>query len=342
MDVLVATPGRLLDHMRNTYARLTASIPRPRRGRPHARHGISARHPPDPGCLPVKRQTLLFSATLPPPIVRLGREMLESPSPSTSNETDAAAGITHVAYPVPHELKSALLLELLKQTTTKACSPSPGPTSGQSARRFPRKARGGLCPDPRQSEPGQRTQALSGFKRGKFRVLVATDIAARGIDVEALGLVCNFDVPPFAEDYVHRVGRTGRATPQGTRTSSPPRRKERSGPSSIPSASACPVRSCRGLIMRRRPWNGSRSHLPTGWPPYGPGELGTGPAEMKKRNENLIPKPDNTLLNPECRSSGTAPIPGLPPEAHRTKRESGLLKHKAAPFRWPPPEGRPK
>ena len=62
---------------------------------------------------------------------------------------------------------------------------------------------------------GQRTEALAGFKKGRFRVLVATDIAARGIDVEDLGLVCNFDVPPLAEDYVHRVGRTGRASAAG-------------------------------------------------------------------------------------------------------------------------------
>jgi ATP-dependent RNA helicase RhlE len=218
VDVLIATPGRLLDHMRNSYARLDniEYLVLDESDRmldmgflPDIRRIL--------GCLPVKRQTLLCSATLPQPIVQLGREMLKTPvSLNIERKTAPAAGITHVAYPVPHELKSALLLELLKQTATKSVL-----TFTRTKHRANRLAdflekQGVACARIHGNRTqGQRTQALSGFKQGKFRVLVATDIAARGIDVEALGLVCNFDVPPFAEDYIHRVGRTGRASATG-------------------------------------------------------------------------------------------------------------------------------
>jgi len=218
VDVLVATPGRLMDHLRNKYARLT---------------GIDyfvldeADRMLDMGFLadirrileylPSKRQTLLFSATLPPPIVTLAREMLENPvSLNITLKPTPAAGINHVAYPVPHELKSTLLLALLKQNTLRSVL-----AFTRTKHRANRLAdflekHGVACARIHGNRSqGQRTEALAGFKRGRFRVLVATDIAARGIDVESLGLVCNFDMPPIAEDYVHRVGRTGRANATG-------------------------------------------------------------------------------------------------------------------------------
>ncbi len=218
VDVLVATPGRLLDHLRNKYARLAdidylvldeADRMLDMGFLPDIRRILE--------CLPSKRQTLLFSATLPPPIVTLAAEMLDNPlSLNIVPKPTPAAGINHVAYPVPHELKSTLLLALLKQSTSRSVL-----AFTRTKHRANRLAdflekNGVACARIHGNRSqGQRTEALAGFKRGRFRVLVATDIAARGIDVEALGLVCNFDVPPIAEDYVHRVGRTGRANATG-------------------------------------------------------------------------------------------------------------------------------
>jgi ATP-dependent RNA helicase RhlE len=167
--------------------------------------------------VPKERRTLLFSATLPEPIVALAGEMLKDPACLNIQRKSApAAGITHSVYPVAHELKSHLLLSLLRQASAK------------SVLAFTRtKHRADRLADflDRQGVPcarihgnrsqAQRTEALTGFKRGRFRVLVATDVAARGIDVEALGLVVNFDVPHVPEDYIHRVGRTARASATG-------------------------------------------------------------------------------------------------------------------------------
>ncbi|MDO8786315.1 MAG: DEAD/DEAH box helicase, partial [Syntrophales bacterium] len=169
------------------------------------------------GYLPKSRQTLFFSATLPPPIVALAGKMLKEPvSFNITPKPTPAAGITHVAYPVAHELKSALFLALLKQSISKSVLAFTR-TRHRANRLADFLERNGVaCARIHGSRTqGQRTDAMNGFKRGSFRVLVATDIAARGIDVENLDLVCNFDVPPLAEDYVHRVGRTGRAGATG-------------------------------------------------------------------------------------------------------------------------------
>jgi ATP-dependent RNA helicase RhlE len=218
VDVLVATPGRLLDHMGNEYARL--------KGIEYlvldeADRMLDMGFLPDIrrilGQLPDKRQTLFFSATLPPPIVTLAEEMLDHPvSLNITSKPTPAAQISHVAYPVAHELKSTLFLALLKQSPTKSVLAFTR-TKHRANRLADFLERHGVsCGRIHGNRTqGQRTEALSGFKKGRFRVLVATDIAARGIDVEALGLVCNFDVPPLAEDYVHRVGRTGRASATG-------------------------------------------------------------------------------------------------------------------------------
>jgi ATP-dependent RNA helicase RhlE len=218
VDVLVATPGRLLDHLQNPYAKLD-----------QIRHLIldEADRMLDMGflpdirrilyALPDQRQTLFFSATLPPPIVALAGEMLDNPVPlNISPNPKAASGITHLAYPVPQELKSMLFLALLKEKAAKSVLAFTR-TKHRANRLADFLEKHGIsCARIHGNRSqGQRTEALAGFKQGRFRVLVATDIAARGIDVEALGLVCNFDLPPMAEDYVHRVGRTGRASATG-------------------------------------------------------------------------------------------------------------------------------
>jgi ATP-dependent RNA helicase RhlE len=219
VDVMVGTPGRLLDHFRFPYARLAGLqylvldeadrmldmgfLPDIRR---------ILRH------LPPRRQTLFFSATMPPPIAQLSREMLTNPSTINLERRSApAVGITHAVYPVPQHLKAALLRKLLDGqeihdalvfTRTKHRANKLAKYLGEH----------GVDVDRIHGNrsQAQRTEALRGFKSGKYRVLVATDIAARGIDVTALGHVVNFDVPVVPDDYIHRVGRTARAEATGS------------------------------------------------------------------------------------------------------------------------------
>ena len=217
-DVIVATPGRLLDHMQQGTARLSGIsilvldeadrmldmgfLPDVRR--------IIAR-------LPRERQTLFFSATLPAAVSALVREMLHDPAKvELAAKAAPVRSLTQRLYAVPQEHKTDLLVELLRDnqifsaiafTRTKARANRLA--AALEKHRIPSDLIHG---DRSQS---QRTRALENFKRGKYRVLVATDIAARGIDVADLGHVINFDVPLVAEDYLHRVGRTARAQASG-------------------------------------------------------------------------------------------------------------------------------
>jgi ATP-dependent RNA helicase RhlE len=214
VDLIVATPGRLLDHFRHPYAKLDALevlvldeadrmldmgfLPDIRRVLKH---------------LPQRRQTLFFSATMPQPIAALAREILKDPA-SVNLERPAApaVGITQAVYPVPGNLKAALLIELLKRGDLENALVFTR-TRHRANRLYETLAKKGLSAERihgNRSQP-QRTQALAGFKSGRYKVLVATDIAARGIDVEALPHVVNFDVPHVPDDYIHRVGRTARA-----------------------------------------------------------------------------------------------------------------------------------
>jgi ATP-dependent RNA helicase RhlE len=213
VDIIVATPGRLMDHMRSSYARFNnlehlvldeadrmldmGFLPEIRR--------IIAR-------LPAKRQTLFFSATMPPPIAVLARDMLRDPvSIQAQRQSAPPSGITQAVYPVTQDLKSALIVHLLTQKTmTQALIFTR--TKHRANRLADFLVRSGINAERIHGNrsQAQRTAALAGFKAGMFPVLVATDIAARGIDVDALGHVVNFDVPQAPEDYIHRVGRTGR------------------------------------------------------------------------------------------------------------------------------------
>jgi ATP-dependent RNA helicase RhlE len=167
--------------------------------------------------LPTRRQSLLFSATMPAPIAALAREILRDPVPIGLERPPApAVAISHTAYLVASETKSALLLDLLRGKHLRSVLAFTR-TKHRADRLAGFLARHGV-PSERihgNRSQSQRTSALAGFKAGRFRVLVATDIAARGIDIEGLSHVVNFDVPTVPEDYVHRVGRTGRADASG-------------------------------------------------------------------------------------------------------------------------------
>jgi len=213
-DVIVACPGRLLDHMRHDYARFAdlevlvldeADRMLDMGFLPDIRRILDR--------LPRPQQTLLFSATLPREITALARQMLTEPAVLDVERPAApAAGVSQSIFPVRSELKASLLLELLDRgaidnalafTRTKH-------RANRLARFLDRQG----IPCDRihgNRSQNQRTKALADFKHGRIRVLVATDVAARGIDIEALSHVVNVDVPAVPEDYIHRVGRTARA-----------------------------------------------------------------------------------------------------------------------------------
>ncbi|MDH3224856.1 MAG: DEAD/DEAH box helicase, partial [Gemmatimonadota bacterium] len=218
VDVIVATPGRLLDHFGRGYAPMAGVeylildeadrmldmgfLPDIRRVLRH---------------IPTPRQTLFFSATMPAPIEALAREILREPAKiSLQSRAAPAQGVNQAVYPVAAGLKSALLLELLKTNDVNDALVFTR-TKHRADRLTKALTRGGITAERIHGNrsQSQRTKALAGFKAGDFQVLVATDIAARGIDVEALGHVVNFDLPAVPEDYIHRVGRTARADKAG-------------------------------------------------------------------------------------------------------------------------------
>jgi ATP-dependent RNA helicase RhlE len=214
VDIVIATPGRLLDHATRPYAKLggleylvldeadrmldMGFLPDIRRVLRH---------------IPSKRQTLFFSATMPAPIATLAQEMLKNPETiSLQRQSAPAGGITQAVYPVPQHLKAPLLVHLLKKGILQQALVFTR-TKHRANRVNEHLVRSGINAERIHGNRSQqqRTAALAGFKSGRYPVLVATDIAARGIDVEALSHVINFDVPAVPDDYIHRVGRTGRA-----------------------------------------------------------------------------------------------------------------------------------
>ena len=218
VDIIIATPGRLIDHMRASYARLDriehlvldeADRMLDMGFLPEIRRVIAK--------LPTRRQTLFFSATMPAPILALAGEMLRDPvSIQTQRQSAPAAGITQAVYPVSQELKPALIVQLLRRKeVTQALIFTR--TKHRANRLAEYLVEAGVRAERIHGNrsQAQRAAALADFKSGIFPVLVATDIAARGIDVTALGHVVNFDVPLVPEDYIHRVGRTGRAEATG-------------------------------------------------------------------------------------------------------------------------------
>jgi len=214
VDVLVATPERLLDHLNAPYASLKnieflvldeADRMLDMGFLPDIKRILKM--------VPSKRQTLLFSATMPPPIAALTREMLHNPLMiDLGRRSLPAVGITQAVYPVKQDLKKDLLLALLDRGEMEQALVFTR-TKHRANRLAEQLVKRGIKAERIHGNrsQGQRTAALAGFKSGLYKVLVATDIAARGIDIEALGHVVNFDVPQAPDDYIHRVGRTARA-----------------------------------------------------------------------------------------------------------------------------------
>ena len=218
VEIVVATPGRLMDHMqRNTIdiSRIEILVL------------DEADRMFDMGFIndvrriiratPPTRQTLLFSATISPEVKTLVEDVQKSPKMiQIGRVNNPIETITQYAYKVEQDLKLDFLLHLLRTTSMFSVLVFSRTKHGADRirRRLDRENITSVALHSGRTQ-GQRQQALDGFKRGKFQVMVATDIAARGIDVTGISHVINFDVPVVAEDYVHRIGRTGRAAATG-------------------------------------------------------------------------------------------------------------------------------
>jgi ATP-dependent RNA helicase RhlE len=166
--------------------------------------------------LPKKHQTLVFSATMPAEIRRLAGDILRDPATVQVGITAPAETVSHALYPVAQHLKTALLLKLLGNTHTKSVLVFTR-TKHRAKRLGKKLSAAGYRSASLQGNLSQarRQAALDGFRDGKFQILVATDIAARGIDVTQISHVINYDILSTPEAYIHRIGRTGRATRSG-------------------------------------------------------------------------------------------------------------------------------
>jgi len=214
VEVLVATPGRLLDHVQNrtvTFGQVSVLT------LDEADRMLDMGFLPDIrriiALLPAKRQNLLFSATFPEEIRKLAATLLHEPVQIQIAARNAVAElVSHVVYPVAREKKRELLCHLIRTRNLAQVLVFSGTRIG--ANRLAHQLRrehiqaDAIHGDKSQSE---RLEALEGFKGGRTAVLVATDVASRGLDIEGLPQVINFDIPHSPEDYVHRIGRTGRA-----------------------------------------------------------------------------------------------------------------------------------
>ena len=217
VEILVACPGRLLDLVAQGSARLggievlvldEADRMFDMGFLPDVRKIIRA--------VPAKRQTLLFSATFPKEIEELAGMALHQPERISLGLSAPAQTVAHALYPVAPHLKTALLLKLLRQTDTDSVLVFTR-TKHRAERLAKQIAHAGFRVTSLHSNrsQNQRQAALNGFKSGHFQIMVATDIAARGLDVDSISHVINFDMPDTADAYIHRIGRTGRAERTG-------------------------------------------------------------------------------------------------------------------------------
>ncbi|TVM00467.1 MAG: RNA helicase [Candidatus Brocadia sp. WS118] len=216
-EIAVACPGRLLDHIRQGTIRVSALevlvldeadrmfdmgfLPDVRKILKH---------------LPAQRQTLFFSATMPSDIRRLAHDILRDPVTVQIDHTVPLTTVSHALYPVDQHLKTALLMEILHHTDTESVLvfTRTKHRAKQIARQLEKSGYRATSLQGNLSQ-NQRQAALDGFRSGLHKILVATDIAARGIDVSRISHVINYDIPDTVEAYTHRIGRTGRAAKTG-------------------------------------------------------------------------------------------------------------------------------
>ncbi|MGK2960639.1 MAG: DEAD/DEAH box helicase [Gemmatimonadaceae bacterium] len=218
VDVIVATPGRLLDHMeRQNVAFDDLEVLVLDEADRMLDMGFAPQLNRIVAEVPRFRQTLLFSATMPPEVEALARKYLRKPLViQVGRRSSAASTVTHAVYPVPRDKKTDLLAELLAEKGMDSVLIFSRTKHGADkvVRHLEGKGISATAMHADKSQ-GERIRALEDFKSGKVRVLVATDIAQRGLDVSGISHVINYDVPQQPEDYVHRIGRTGRAAATG-------------------------------------------------------------------------------------------------------------------------------
>lgn len=217
VEIIAACPGRLLDHVTRRSIDLSC-----------VEHLVidEADRLFDMGflpdirrivkLLPAKRQTMLFSATMPDELRHLADEMMHDAATVQIGHMKPADTVSHALYPVEHHLKTALLKELLNRTQTGSVLVFTR-TKHRAERLARQLSHSGLKAVSLQGDLTQnrRRHAIEGFRSGAYRILVATDIAARGLDISAISHVINFDMPDTADAYTHRIGRTGRASKTG-------------------------------------------------------------------------------------------------------------------------------
>jgi ATP-dependent RNA helicase RhlE len=216
-EIVVACPGRLLDHMNQRtidLSKLEVLV------LDEADRMLDMGFLPDIKKvikqIPKTRQTMLFSATMPDSIRKLANEILQSPVTVQVNHSAPANTVAHELYPVDQKLKPGLLLKLLSNTDTESVLVFTR-TKHRAKRVGELLIKTGYRASSLQGNLSQnrRQEALQGFRDGKYQILVATDIAARGIDVSCISHVINFDMPDTSDAYTHRIGRTGRAAKTG-------------------------------------------------------------------------------------------------------------------------------
>jgi ATP-dependent RNA helicase RhlE len=217
VEVIVACPGRILDHMErgNTNFSRVENLVLDEADRmldmgflPSIKRILKK--------LPAKRQTMLFSATFAPELTQLAQETLRDPKRVDCDICAPAKTVAHALYPCPQHLKTSLVLKLLDKTDTNSVLifTRTKHRANRVAQQIERAGYGAAALHSNKSQ-NQRQSALDDFRSGRCQILVATDIAARGLDVETISHVINYDIPDTADTYIHRIGRTGRAEREG-------------------------------------------------------------------------------------------------------------------------------
>ena len=315
-EIVVACPGRLLDHINQKTIDLShleilvldeadrmfdmGFLPDIRRIIKH---------------VPAKRQTLLFSATMADDIRKLAHEILHNPVTVQVGHTAPANTVSHALYPVEQHLKTALLMELLKHTDTESIliftrTKHRAKRIGQQLEKAGYKAaslQGNLSQNKRQA-------ALDGFRDGSYQILVATDIAARGIDVSSISHVINYDIPDTTDAYTHRIGRTGRAAKTGDAFTFVTREDE-------PLVRS--IERVLGAKIERRTLKEFDYHKPA---PARDAEFARPPREPQRRREHGGAKPaagrpsgTHKPAHPAARPHGAGPRPAGAPHAANTR-----------------------